>query len=944
MRQFHVLLCCAAGLAAQTTVTLNGNTYTLASHPRVWLDGPGGAFSASLQDSGGKANAGNPAYAALVAQVNAFIGSNICSTGANTYSGYQCPGANSRPNVYNMSSAVNAAFLWYAQGASAADPNGYLAAAIYGYEHFEDFASGSFACDESKTYCNARSTDIYTSLVYDYVWTGFSIIRAQWIAQKGSGEVATFARKVLNDNDTSHNGIGVTGCTNITPASGTGTISVSGNVVTGSGTSFLAQLSAGSVLLQSPADGGAIIGTVYSVTSDTQVILTTSRQNTAPSGAWRYAGEWNNTNCGAIFFMKHHQDAPPLIPGQESGYSANYAPSGGQDVGFDNNISQDCIHSYVLMALALADDNPTAGALLTEAYNWYYSGGYTLVTSSGSENGMYPLLKAGMTGFGLGGGYYYYGTWQGSAALTALSIRNSVVSGPDLTAGNYLAVAPAFTTMMALPTIVSGSGQVASFDNWENVYASAADLQSQARGSMEVCGMSPSDPYCPAFYQWLRGRSDYTEAGWIAPAGTGEFLPWYFVFNDPTIAAASLPVTQFVFKTPDVSAAECATQFPSSTCPTNMIFQGAISKSDWTSTATQLMIRAGFTSYGQDHAGTGGYESGSYHLFKGGKYLAAGDSAGYDYILDGENTILIGNAGNWNQGTGFAPITRWAGSDFTGVPASQYVYAMVNLAPSYTSGANVTAASREVIHSKPSSRQDYVITYDGIALSSGSTINAYHHYALNGGPSTNVTYTSGGLTVSSNQTTARLNTAILPVTGVDTVATNNTYPDANGYTVRITSCPEGTNSGTCSSTATSFEEITVEQPCNGTGCTMPTITQPSCTGMGGNCTTAQIADSGEARVAMFARQGALLAGASFTTTHSGTGQYIVAGLAAGTYTVTVGGSAVTGSPFTVPAGDTTLNFTSTAGNVQLSGGSSIAPAVTSKIVGNSSVAGSVVIR
>ena len=98
---------------------------------------------------------------------------------------------------------------------------------------------------------------------------------------------------------------------------------------------------------------------------------------------------------------------------------------------------------------------------------------------------------------------------------------------------------------------------------------------------------------------------------------------------------------------------------------------------------------------------------------------------------------------------------------------------------------------------------------------------------------------------------------------------------------------------------------------------MPALTQPTCSGTGGNCTAVQIADSSFPKVAVFARQGALLTGASFTTTHSGTAQYVIAGLTPGTYNVTVGGSTVV-SGATVNANDNTLYFESTDGAVVVS--------------------------
>jgi hypothetical protein len=72
------------------------------------------------------------------------------------------------------------------------------------------------------------------------------------------------------------------------------------------------------------------------------------------------------------------------------------------------------------------------------------------------------------------------------------------------------------------------------------------------------------------------------------------------------------------------------------------------------------------------------------------------------------------------------------------------------------------------------------------------------------------------------------------------------------------------------------------------------------------------------KVALFARGGLTRPSpTTFTTTHGGTAQYLIAGLAAGTYQVTVGGNAVLGAT-TVSDGDNTLYFESTAGAVVIS--------------------------
>ena len=95
--------------------------------------------------------------------------------------------------------------------------------------------------------------------------------------------------------------------------------------------------------------------------------------------------------------------------------------------------------------------------------------------------------------------------------------------------------------------------------------------------------------------------------------------------------------------------------------------------------------------------------------------------------------------------------------------------------------------------------------------------------------------------------------------------------------------------------ATTGEWLIVHEPINGTSGSMATLTQPAATGTGTNFDAVQIADGTTPKVAAFAQSGLTATSLSMTTTHSGTGQYLVAGMSPGTYTVTVGGTPVSGS-------------------------------------------------
>jgi hypothetical protein len=163
-------------------------------------------------------------------------------------------------------------------------------------------------------------------------------------------------------------------------------------------------------------------------------------------------------------------------------------------------------------------------------------------------------------------------------------------------------------------------------------------------------------------------------------------------------------------------------------------------------------------------------------------------------------------------------------------------------------------------------------------------------------------------------------TNFLAISGANSVVMTDegtSFPGSSGFgnTDRVDIC--GSSDGTtCDSTLTATEFLTVHLPTTNTSASMPTLTQPTCTAAGGNCTTLQIADGSSPKVAVFARQGVLLSGLSFTSTHSGTAQYLIAGMAPGNYSVSVNGTTVVSS-VTVNANDNSLYFESTAGAVQV---------------------------
>ena len=146
---------------------------------------------------------------------------------------------------------------------------------------------------------------------------------------------------------------------------------------------------------------------------------------------------------------------------------------------------------------------------------------------------------------------------------------------------------------------------------------------------------------------------------------------------------------------------------------------------------------------------------------------------------------------------------------------------------------------------------------------------------------------------------------------------NRALPDSSWpgtYRLHVCASQDGS---TCDN-ENNAEWITVLQPSASTSSTMPALRQPTCTAYGGSCTAVEIQDAAYPKVAVFARQGTLVNAVAFSTTHSGTAQYVISGLAPGGYNASLNGRPISDSPFHVAAGDTSLSFRSPSGAISVS--------------------------
>ena len=332
-------------------------------------------------------------------------------------------------------------------------------------------------------------------------------------------------------------------------------------------------------------------------------------------------------------------------------------------------------------------------------------------------------------------------------------------------------------------------------------------------------------------------------------------------------------------------------------------------------------------------------------------------------------TDMWGKAISSNQ---YARMMRWAGDPVTGVQDNSYAYTMIDLTPTvrdaahrydpanasrvcfYTaaacSGAGSAAAriNRHVIHFKSPANPNYIVIYDDVQPGQGDVQpRAYFHYQASSLQATDkarhpewVTFDRGSKTVVLTiPGSARLSSVFLPVDAVNvkhhpgrgmrfgsplaivTDQPDGSYKGTTGLpaavspgTFRVTVC--ASRDGEHCATAPSAEWIAVHKPSVDLNDSMPPTDQPVCAGAGGECAAVQIRDDRSSKVAVFARQGALLRGLALTTSHPGQAQYVIAGLAPGTYTVTVGTAVVLNGAVVGP-NDNTLSFTSIAGDVQV---------------------------
>ena len=734
-------------------------------------------------------------------------------------------------------------------------------------------------------------------------------------------------------------------------------------MVTGYNTTFTSSLHVGDGIEISSGfndDVTDVIMYVSAINSDTSLTVINSAAlyyaTTAgvPAQVW-YLPKWATGDCGLGWLEKHS-------PGITNAHPVLYPQVGGEESmlgggpNFGGNFGLGVMVGHLAAGYAMAGADPRVVRDLAVSHSDWFD--YEL-----SHYMNYGL------GFNHSGSRYAWGTTGVGMAQALLVTTYSVPTFPSMDLANWAYADTAqYKIYTSLPdTQNTGNGPRITPQMWGDEAQVQLELNifsTQGYLLDPVFAFAPSSANARYLRDWLANKIPSFSL-WGGNAVQGNNKPFSLFMNDPRIGTSNhtLLPHQYLFQRSSV-ASPSLTGWPVNNCRGD-----AVVSRTGLSTQTDTLLLYQSRCYWEDHDQP---LNGELSVYKVGPLLGGDEpnnafpDAGTTGGASTNNNTVIGNllqfggAANFPRGNysnpptpGISPITMWASANHGswatpyGDQNSQYAWVCSNLAGAYTVTPNY--AQRCIAHMKPASGEEIIVQWDSASVPAATQI-AYHvHYPQNGESATSeylegtTTYSGGQVTeledggAAANGNPARtyglLTKFFSP--GTITVQDDNTsYTGSNGHTHRISVC----GGSSCGSSVSTFEVVTVHKIAENLSDTNLTATALN---PDGNWTGVQTTD----KVVLLARGGTTHSSITgFTTTHSGTAQYLLGGLTPGTYSVTIGGNPVAGSPFTVSASDNSIEFLSTAGTVSISGAGNLGSATGSAISGQVSAGGNVIIH
>lgn len=963
---------CGAG-----SVTLEGVCYTLTAHPRGWVDGPSGPKTLSLSNtSTGLPRAGNDYYARLQANWSFLYNNTDHLPGRNCWdgtsaTGFLClngmaPADGGRNGAHPMLPGLLAAVLWKAGGSNPSDTT-YLPTAKWAINHIEDYLGGSTGCDETVSYCGRDQMMDYGRQYFEEPALLYTLVRSQLT----STEIRIFNAKIWNGNAQSNNGLGgkasdpTAACVNQGLSDGTGTIDISGTAVTFSSPVLDASwIGAGLYGFYPDSDENNNAGRIVSITDSTHGVL--SRLETTISAArYRYSKSWQEDvgtgvgNCGIHWFLFHDRDNWPWMsasipdptwmssyPPDASSSAASYlfdpgygiwtsgTPDSRRVAAGPNNKTWGELDGFLSIALATADDDVRARSFATYVYDFWYK--WTI-----------PIEKSLDGGSISSGAGYTSGRVHDPAVAIAQTLCNSIGSGSlpcTIAKGKYIDnIIPYYLYMPKVGDVSDGQGM--SIQAWgAETGADEQNYRSPACGAANFNGTSVMIP-------WMNWQFNHRlSQDYIVWQGVKEYL-WCSDLPEADPQTNGAP-NQYLMAQNDYATCVANPNWTAiNNCHQNAVFAKAVSQTGFTAADTHVLVTGAGSVEPQtlDHANA--YDPGHFQIWRGTNGQPNVDN---DWLLrfdnlanvaDGGvrmpsyNTIVLGDPASvtntlWKSDylhVAQVSTDRWGGVNPTGPTTNDYMYMLINMNPSlatstvflplWTSAVGPIDVQRQIIHSRPSGAQDFVVAYDYAHTSVGEQLQSFWHFGLVGvNNRTGFSFSAGSMTASIIHagTGAEMLAKFFTVAGAGTTIltadnSDGSWTPSNNLTSRVYTC--AASGGSCDPSATNYEALAVFMPVLSTSASLPTINQLSATATGGNATVLEIQASTTPQVVSFGRKGALLSVEGFTTGFTGTALYILSGLTAGSHAITVGGTPVSGSPFTVVAGDSTVRFTAGPGAV-----------------------------
>ena len=965
---FILLLLCAAGFA-QSTVTLNGTTYTLKGHPRTLIDGPGGVIDTAIKDPDGtgpmtapKANSGNPAWVALGNSVTAPL------------TNYQ-----TNANRWNYRSGVQVlqfASYWYGDNSHTSART----AALYMLNNIEQYIP--LVCVETVTSCVNNGNG------YGLTSYGISSWMPNWILayELMRGQMTTlqrtaFADKILNDLP-AWGGIGGaagTNCANPTVDDGV-TASIAfpswsvnaGTLIslTGTNPTMVATIT-GSTAGMQVGDSVLVVSlptvnNVMTVTSINSSNSFTMGNLGVPTGNYAVAG------ASVTYQKAYATTSGPVFSTTVNSGDWIFTSANNNNLGIVDQIV-DSSHAWLLGGIV----GPTNDEMYSRSKTW--SAGQCGViwnvkhdkwippSLTGGASILYPP-DGGTDGSDTGQNLVYSALWGMQMTFLSLiddDVNASVRSGAEMTTaysfwytGPY-ALAERFNTgfhqsgsgygiarmhfympgaaiaiqnsLISPPAVVGTWAKKLMVLDYANTFPNAQRSQMQW-GQPDVSGgfggMTPQNlqGFVMLAY-WYRATPEGAYANWWlqnmwanSGVGFGNTPGSNLGFTSTNIASNGGGAAPWFYiftdrSYPTASLSGSPTTFPLNVTDTGVAGQRAdalISRTGFLSaTDTLLDFHAEtLTEYDHNVFATLPSNQGSYKIFKG-HYLLAEDF-GINFSDPSANGFTLGGQGsNYVEVGGSASNINTTPPIGSAIPRAtgnnDYAYSMADVTKAYVSGVGLQHGYRHLVDFKLAGTQQFIVDYMDFQTANGETKKAYYHYPNMSGTALVVD------TVTSNNTNGNASQLLTKVLAPQPVliASNRT-----GTSFRLDVCPTS-DGATCDANSRQAEMLVVHMPVAGTGGALPSMhllssIDPGFTGI-------EI-DGLSPKVAVFARNGTTAATTSFTAGHTGIAQILIGGVtptatAGMVYTLTRAGVPVLRHQ--VVGADGTIYFQGTAGTYQL---------------------------